>query len=124
MDKLKKTEKNTKKSLKNTKKSDFFEQIDSKQDIIKALTKKAVGYDSKEIIEEFSLDENQNEHLVKKKITTKNVPPDVTAVKVLLELEKIDSKEDLSSLTDEQLDAKIDEILKHIKENEGNDNND
>lgn len=124
MDNLEKNKKISKKSLKKSKKSDFFKQIDSKQDIIKALTKKALGFKTEEIIEEYSLDENLESRLVKKKVTIKNVPPDITAVKVLLELENLDSKENLSLLSDEQLDAKIDEILKKIKENEKSDSND
>lgn len=115
MDKNEKNNFFNQKSLKKSKKSDFFKPK-SKKSIIKALTKKAIGYDSQEIIEEFSLDDNMEEKLIKKKITTKNIPPDVSAVKVLLELENDNSTGNLKNLTDEELDKKIDEILIKIKE--------
>ncbi len=92
-------------------------------DVMTALTKKALGYEVQEIIEEYSVDENNNERLMKKKVTTKSVPPDITAVKVILELENLNNNQSLKDLTDEELDEKINQIIKQIKENE-NDSND
>lgn len=104
------------KKIKNT-----FDEL-PESDVVKALTKKALGYDTTEIIEEYSLDEDNNEKLVKKKITKKSVPPDITAVKVLIELQSLENSCDLKDLTDTELDEKIEQILKQIKEQE-NDNN-
>ena len=92
-------------------------------DVMTALTKKALGYEVQEIIEEYSVDENNNERLMKKKVTTKSVPPDITAVKVILELENLNNNLSFKDLTDEELDEKINQIIKQIKENE-NDSND
>lgn len=92
-------------------------------DVMTALTKKALGYEVQEIIEEYSVDENNNERLMKKKVTTKSVPPDITAVKVILELENLNNNQSFKDLTDEELDEKINQIIKQIKENE-NDSND
>ena len=70
-------------------------QIDYKT----ALIKKALGYDAVETIEEYA--EEQGEiKLLKKKVTTKNVQPDITALKILLENEQTP----VSSMTDEQLE--------------------
>ncbi len=82
-----------------------------------ALLKKALGYDTSEIIEEFSGDEGQVV-LVKKKVTKKSVPPDMTAIKMLLEG---DGKEDVASMTDEELKAERDRLIKELLKDEDND---
>lgn len=114
----KKIQKNTKKTAKNTKKTKKIEKKQDCDNLIDALKLKAFGYQTKEIIEEFALDEKENERLIKKKVTQKNVPPDITAVKVLLEIEQMQNQTDLSKLSSEELDEKIDEIIKKLKENE------
>ena len=65
----------------------------------KALIKRALGYDAEEVIEEYVKGED-GVVLTKKKVTIKNVPPDITALKALLEL---NAKGDISSMTEEQL---------------------
>lgn len=78
-----------------------------------ALYKKALGYTSEEVVEEYI---NQDENLVlsKRKVTSKQVPPDISAVKTLIEL--IDVKEDLSNMTDEELLIERDKLLKILKD--------
>jgi len=71
----------------------------SNRDFKDALVKKALGYDAKEIVEEYVGGDDGEVKLIKKKITIKNVPPDVTALKILLE----ENDQSLESLTDEQL---------------------
>lgn len=74
-------------------------QATGQMDYKTALIKKALGYDAVETIEEYA--EEQGEiKLLKKKVTTKNVPPDITALKILLENEQTP----VSSMTDEQLE--------------------
>ena len=58
------------------------EKLQSK--IKKAITKKAVGYQAKEIVEEYQKDQN-GLTLTKKRITKKHYPPDTQAAKMLLE---------------------------------------
>ena len=65
----------------------------------KALLKKALGYDFTETVMEYVSDEDGIK-LSKKKVTKKNVPPDMTALKMLL----VDEQEDLSQMSDEQLE--------------------
>lgn len=114
--KIEKQDNINQKSLNISTESDFFKLKNSLEDIVNALTKKARGYDSKEVVEEFAFDENSDERIVKKKITTKVVPPDVSAVKVLLELENNLHSQNFEQLTDQEIDQKIDEILNTLKE--------
>lgn len=58
------------------------EKLQSK--IKKAMTKKAVGYQAKEVVEEYQNDEN-GLILTKKRVTKKHYPPDTQAAKMLLE---------------------------------------
>ncbi len=56
--------------------------------------------------------------MVKKKVVLKNVPPDVSAVKLLVELE---GDEDLKNLSDDELEKekiRLLELLKNIKNEE------
>ena len=59
----------------------------TKKQLSNALLKKAIGFDSTETVEEFA--ENDGEvRLTKRKVTTKAVPPDVSAVKLLLDMQE------------------------------------
>lgn len=80
--------------------------------IEKALLKKALGYDAKEIIEEYG-EVDGDVKLLKRKVTIKNVPPDVTAIKMIT-----DGTKDLSELTDEELEEEKEKLLKLIKNKE------
>ena len=73
---------------------------DYKQLLTKILLKKAKGYSFKEKTEEFNV-ANGETVLCKKKVVTKRVHPDVSAVKALLQLSEEDL--DVSKMTDEQL---------------------
>lgn len=75
-----------------------------------ALEKCAVGFDTSEVVEEYTV-ENGNLVLVKKKITTRDIPPDLKAVKLLME------GESTADMTDEQLAKERENLLKMLKEN-------
>ncbi len=102
--------------------TDSKEEINHKS-ITNALYKKAVGYESKEVVEEY-VDVGENGEKVlklnKRKITSRHVSPDISAVKIVLELLKERGYEDY---TDEELVAERDrllEILNNQKEEEKN----
>ena len=76
----------------------------------KALVKCAVGFDTSEIVEEYTVDEGELK-LVKRKVTRRDVPPDIKAVKMLL-----DERPDDASLSDEELAAERGKLLKMLKE--------
>lgn len=82
-------------------------------DINSALLKKALGFDAKEVVEEYALGEEGEVKLSKKKITTKCVPPDVSALKMLL-----DKSVPLSAYTDEELENEKTRLLKILSQSE------
>lgn len=84
----------------------------SNSDFKQALVKKALGYDVKEIIEEYSGEKDGEVRLIKKKVTIKNVPPDVSALKILLD----ESESSLETLTDEQLIEEKTRLLNLLNE--------
>ena len=77
----------------------------------KALEKRALGYEAEEVVEEYVKTE-EGVVLSKKKVTIKNVPPDVSALKILLETNEVD----LSLLTEEQLEKEKERLLLELKE--------
>ena len=87
------------------------------ENIKEALLKKAVGFESDEIVEEYTTDESGNAVLSKRKITKKVNPPDVNALKFLLEQNSLFDDE-ISKMTDEQLLAEKERLLQLLKEKE------
>ncbi len=79
-----------------------------------ALIKKALGYDATEIVEEYVSGEEGEIKLTKKKVTKKNVPPDITALKILME----NNEKSVESLTDEELENEKKRLLELLKENQ------
>lgn len=66
----------------------------------KALIKKALGYDATEVVEEYVSGEEGEIKLTKKKVTKKNVPPDLTALKMLID----ETQDDLAGMSDNELE--------------------
>ena len=83
--------------------------------IKKALIKKAMGYTSTEIIEEYT---NTDEGMVlqKKKVTSKDIPPDLASFKALFENQT--SKGEFDDMTDEQLLAEKEKLLNMLTKKE------
>lgn len=79
----------------------------SDKEVKAALVKKALGFDATEIVEEYVSDEQGDIRLSRKKVTTKNVPPDVTALKMLLE----DDAAPVSKMTDDELEEEKARLL-------------
>ena len=78
--------------------------------LVDSLYKKAVGYTATEKTLEYSPDGD----VVKKKVTSKHYPPDITALKAYLEL--LSDKEDIERMTDEELEAEKERLLKELEE--------
>lgn len=74
----------------------------------KALVKKALGYESTEVVEEYVSGDEGEVRLAKKKITKKDVPPDITALKMLVE----QSISPLESMTDQELEDEKQRLIK------------
>ncbi len=79
----------------------------------KAILKVALGYSLEEVTEEYGVEDGELK-LVKRRETKKDVPPDLKAVKLLLE------EKDYSALSDEELKAEKRRLLAQLKE-EAND---
>ena len=78
--------------------------------LVNSLYKKAVGYTATEKTMEYSPDGE----VVKKKVTSKHYPPDITALKAYLEL--VSGREDYESMTDEELEREKERLLKELEE--------
>lgn len=83
-----------------------------KKELEEALAKKAMGYDTEEIVEEYK--ESDGEMLlVKRKVTRKNVPPDLAAIKLLMDAE---GEKPVAQMTDEELAAEKRRLIGLLKE--------
>lgn len=88
----------------------------NKRDImLDILYKKGMGYQTEEVVEEYASEDKGGE-LIKRKVTIKNVPPDVTALKAYLDISKQNSEFD--NLSDSELQAEKIRLLKLLKKME------
>ena len=76
----------------------------------KALVKCAVGFDTSEIVEEYTVDEGELK-LVKRKATRRDVPPDIKAVKMLL-----DGEGNVGGMSDEELEKRRKKLIEMLRE--------
>ncbi len=76
----------------------------------KALVKCAVGFDTSEIVEEYTVDEGELK-LVKRKVTRRDVPPDIKAVKMLL-----DGEGNVGGMSDEELEKRRKKLIEMLRE--------
>ena len=89
--------------------------MDSKQLLIKILLKKAKGYVYHEKTDEYNVVEGKKQ-LVKSKVVTKRVQPDVNAIKALITLS--DAGDDVTQMTDEQLQVEKLRLIKLLNDYE------
>ena len=85
----------------------------SDSDFKNALIKKALGYDAVEVVEEYVSGDEGEIKLTKKKVTKKNVPPDITAIKILIE---DNASKSVLELSDQELESEKQRLLKLLKE--------
>ena len=78
--------------------------------ILRSLYKKAVGYTVSEKTMEYSPEGD----VVKKKVTTKHYPPDISALKAYLEL--LSEGNTLEKMSDEELESEKNRLLKKLEE--------
>ena len=84
--------------------------------ISKMLYKKALGYKVKENVEEFILEEGCDKpRLIKRRVTTKHVAPDISAAKTLLAMQSTD--DGVETLSDAQLQEEKSRLLKLLNQN-------
>lgn len=79
----------------------------------KALVRCAVGFDTSEVVEEYTMADGELK-LVKRKVTRRDVPPDIKAVKMLL-----DGEADIGGMSDEELEERRKKLLAMLENNAG-----
>ena len=84
----------------------------SEEEVKAALRKRALGFETDEVVEEYGFNEGEAV-LLKRKISKKVVPPDIQAAKMLME-----EQGGLRTLTDEQLAAEKERLLRLLTEEE------
>ena len=82
----------------------------SDEGVKKALIKCAVGFDTSEVVEEYTVDGDELK-LVKRKITKRDVPPDIKAVKMLL-----DGEAEVDGMSDAELEERRKKLIEMLKE--------
>lgn len=90
------------------KKKEVYQDNVTIQDVHKLLIRKAFGYTVEETVDEY-VEEESGLKLIKRKVTTKHVPPDLSSAKAVLEYLSADI--DYSSLTDEELKEERDRLI-------------
>lgn len=83
-----------------------------RDDIMEAVVKRAMGYEARETVEEYAMVDGSLE-LVKRRVTVKDVPPDISAAKMLFD------DADYKDFSDEQLEAEKKRLLAELKAEEG-----
>lgn len=82
------------------------------EEIKGALKKCAVGFGASEVVEEFCMEDGELK-LVKKKVTKKDIPPDIKAVKLLMD------GCGFSDFSDEELEEEKNRLLKLLSDGDG-----
>jgi len=82
--------------------------------VLKALEKKATGFECKEVTEEYSTD-GQNEVLTKRKVVKHYIPADISAAKLLLEICGTKDEKTFFGMSDEELDNEAIRLFKEYQ---------
>lgn len=77
-----------------------------------ALRKKALGYEAVEVVEEWGMSDGEMQ-LVKRKVTKKEVPPDLSALKAYIESQE--NQDEYEAMSVEQLIAEREKLLEQLK---------
>lgn len=83
------------------------------EELKEALYRRALGFESDEVVEEYSFCEGEAV-LLKRKVTKKHVPPDISAAKMLLDGEK-----PVKEMSDAELEREKERLLLLLKSKEG-----
>ncbi len=75
------------------------------------LFKKARGYSVEEVTEEYAFDEEGNERLLKRKVQSKYIPPDLSAIKACMEIKD----NEIAQMTQQQLEEEKRRLLEELK---------
>lgn len=84
-----------------------------KEKILKAIGMRAAGYETSESVEEYTVTDGETV-LTRRKITTKSVPPDIAAAKLLFEL----MPDETANMTEEELRREKERLLRLLAESD------
>ena len=84
------------------------------KEIIAAVRRKAIGYTTEECVEEM-VERDGEMQTVKRRVTVKEVPPDISAVKCLIDMGEELALEDMTAA---ELEKEKRRLLKLLKESE------
>lgn len=76
-----------------------------------ALKRKALGYNADEVVEEYASVDGKLE-LIKRKVTTKHVPPDLSALKMIID----EDVNNICEMSEQELIEERGKLLKELKE--------
>ena len=82
-------------------------------ELMKSLLKRAKGYRYNEVQEEYSVKEDGEFVLTKKKVVRKYCPPDASALKAYMD---IAGEQSAASMSDEELENEKQKLIKKIKD--------
>lgn len=81
--------------------------------LLEAVKKKAMGYMTTENVDEYSLIDGELS-IVKRKVTKKEIPPDIAAVKFLID----EGSDDYADMTEEELKGEKQRLLDLLRQSE------
>ena len=87
------------------------------ESVKEAIMKKALGYEIKEIAEEYVMADDELK-LIKRKVNTKIYPPDLDAIAMIVDKEK-EKESDYACFSDEELLEEKDKLIKLFKKLRG-----
>lgn len=88
-------------------------------ELLAVIKKKAEGYVTYEQVEEYTNTDGDLQ-IQKRKVTQKEVPPDLSAVKLLMEMHGVDPYE---NMTEEELEKEKRKLINQLKEKKKNETN-
>lgn len=86
------------------------------EELVKTLIKRAKGYRYNEVQEEYAKDKEGGFVLTKRKVVKRYCPPDASALKTYMDIAREDN---LSGMSDEELEREKKRLLANLKTSEG-----
>ena len=86
-----------------------------KDEVFEALKKRALGFAVTEQSEEYSADENGALVLTKRKVSVKEIPPELSAIKLLME----SRRDEFDDMSEDELKKEKKRLLEELKKENG-----
>lgn len=94
--------------------------MDEEERLKRILLKKAMGYGVREETIEYVRDGEGDEIVSKRKVSKKHIPPDISALRLLMEHFYNQEFKDVESMSDEELAKERERIIELLKQEERN----